>query len=592
MFFLGILLSFLFFLQPCHADIVDTQLSRDKVTMGETLMLSFTLNKNLTATSPDFSALAKDFRIVSANYGNRINILNGVTTTQTFWHLTVEPRRPGVINIPEINFGTDQSAPRQLVVEQKAYNAVKARPDAPVFMKAEVSSTSPYIQSQVIYTVKLFFQTRLENPRIEIPQIKDATFIQVGDGRQYQTNINGKVFTVVEKNFALFPQKVGAISVPASHLSAYTVDFNTISRDDPFAINMPREISLATRDYTLNVKPVPDNYQGTTWLPAENISLTEKWSVDPSAQWESGDPVTRIIQVEAQGLRADQIPDFAVDKIPGVKVYIDPAKRSNAMQGNTVIGTLEQKVTYIPDASQSFAIPALKLHWWNTQTNSNAVAQLNSVAVHVKLKNASNNDEAANNMPAKNAKPVASNTAGIPISATLPDTLNRSAPFYSTFWFWISASLLILWLLTIGLFWSKRRAQNIQLASSKTHDAPANNPADLNEETFQRACEQNNAALAQQYLLSWAKKQWPDTPLNLEKLSDSINDEKLKIAIDNLEQGIYAKHAAPWNGRELFTAYQQMKKHRKYSLAKYIPVKNASHAQHDPLPLLNPDSVL
>jgi hypothetical protein len=568
LFFLAALSSFLCVFNLCYADTLDTKLSRDKIAMGETLTVLYTLNDN-TDVNPDFSALEKDFQILSSNYGNSFKMLNGAISSQKFWQLTLEPKKPGEIIIPEINFGNVKSVARKLVIEEAGKPVVSDKQDSPAFVEASISSAAPYIQSQIIYTYKLFYQAQLENPRIEFPQIKDATFVQLDDGIQYQTTIKGKTFSVIEKNIAIFPQKAGEISIPATHFSAVAYDVNPGRMDNPFYIAAPKSLSLATQAFSLNVRKIPASFQGSTWLPAKNISLTEKWSVDPD-KWEAGNPVTRTVMVEAQGLRADQIPDLSVDKVSGVNIYADPAKRSNRVENNSMTGVLEQKVTYIPNTSQSFAIPALKLNWWNLQTDSNALAQLNSVPVRVKGK--------------------INNTVTLPTDVPLvsavkePEIKTKANPFYFSIWFWIASFFFAVWLITLCLVWKKRSVKNIKVESSpQPNKPPVDTSIELSDESFARACEQGDTALAQQFLLSWAKKQWQHSPLSLNQLRESISDEDFKTALENLEQAIYAKKEVSWGGRDLLSAYQNAKK-----LKKYHKNKTAKDLQADLLPPLNP----
>jgi len=164
---------------------------------------------------------------------------------------------------------------------------------------------------------------------------------------------------------------------------ALALDENATGYYDPFNFDQPKAVSVSTKDFNLTVRDVPANYQGGAWLPAKNISLTEQWG-DNTGRWESGTPVTRTIKLEAQGLRADQLPDLVIDKINNVSVYVDRPNRNNDIRNDMVVGVYEQKVTYIPNGTQSFTIPPLKINWWNTQTNTNAVAQLQAMPVHVK----------------------------------------------------------------------------------------------------------------------------------------------------------------------------------------------------------------
>ncbi len=566
--FLHGLLILLSLFNLCYADALDIQVSRNKIALGETLTVSYTLNGNANPTTPDFSALEKDFRILSTNYGTAINMINGVTSTQTFWRLTLEPKKAGELIIPEISFGNAKSAARKLVVEEANSQVITDKQDTSAFVKAVISTTSPYVQSQVLYTFKIFYQSQLENPRIDMPQVKDATLVQLDDGNQSQTTINGKIFFVIEKNFAYFPQKPGKISIPPAHFQALAYDLDSSIMNGPFYLPATKTLSLATQAFTLNVQNIPDQFQGVTWLPAKDISLTDRWSVNQN-QWEAGNPVTRTITVEAQGLRADQIPDLTIDKISGVIIYVDPPKRSNSVQNNTLIGTLEQRVTYIPNSSLAFTIPALKLNWWNSQTNKAAVAQLTSIMVQVKGK--------INNTTL--AKP----TAVASVVDTAKPTVKPEAKVksYLSIWFWVALILFAVWLMTLWLFWNKRVSKNNILP--KQDKPPVEKIIELSDEHFAQACKAGNTAIAQQFLLSWAKKHWLETPLNLEKLSESIGDENFKNALIDLEQVIYAKNVTQWNGHALLTAYQKVKRQKKQLKTKMVKTNKT-----DPLPPLNP----
>jgi hypothetical protein len=560
-------------INTAYADTLDTQLSRDKIALGETTVISFTLNGNANAGAPNFSALDKDFTIIDTNYGNSINMVNGVTTSQTFWRVTVEPKKTGTITIPEINFGNIKSTVQKLVVTEATSQTTTVSSDSPVFVEASLSDASAFVQSQVIYTFKLYYQSQLESPRVEMPQVTDATFMQLGEGTQYQTSIKGKPFVVVEKNFALFPQKPGKITIPAARFHGVAFDVRPSMMNNPFYMPSPQRISLQTKTFTLDVKAIPEKFQGSTWLPAKNISLTDKWSVNQD-QWEDGNPVIRTITVEAQGLRSDQIPDLTIEKIDGVNEYVDPPKRSNELQNNTVIGKLEQKVTYIPNSTQPFAIPAIKLYWWNLQTNSNDLAQLHSLTVQVKP-----------NPLRKEQTPAPISVAAAKPAATTPviAETKKADPFYFSIWFWVAVFLFATWLITMWALLVKRKPETVKPAII---EAPVVTTKELNQTSFAQACTQGDAITAQQYLLSWAKKHWQDTPLNLEKLREMTDNENFKTALENLEQTIYAKKGTPWNGSDLLRAFDEMTQQQKQQRRFFKSRKNQEEAEL--LPPLNP----
>lgn len=566
------LLIFLFtiiFVFYCHiagADVLNIELSRDKVAVGETFNILYTLESASTNVSPSFSALEKDFHIIATNYGNTMKYVNGSVSMQSFWQISLSPRKAGEFYLPEINFGNIKSEPRRILVRETSDTTVNAGPSAPAFVQSKVSTTSPYIQSQVLYTFKLYYRSRLENARIEPPQIKNVLMVELGNSKNYQAFVNGMPYLVVEANFAVFPQKTGELSIPPVRFHAVLFDDNPGMINDPFYMPGPRSIALATKPITLTVKDIPQGYRGTGWLPAKNLTLTEKWSARPG-QWQPGNPVTRIITVEAQGVRADQIPDLTLNKIAGVNMYADTPLRSNSTVGETVVSKLEQKITYIPDGSQSFLIPEIKLNWWNTQTNKNVVASLNSANISV--------HGVVSKVSTTTPMPVMSPQVVSPIKPTERVSVVNS--WHLSPWFWVALVLLVIWLSTMYLLLRRKKEPVIEV--------PA---AIMSDEYFAQACERGDAAQAQQFILSWGKAHWHDQALNLEKLRELVSDKNFQQELMHLEQALYAKKPQSWNGNPLLTAYRHTQKNKKNYFSVLAKKKMTKKSSADLLPPLNP----
>ena len=143
---------------------------------------------------------------------------------------------------------------------------------------------------------------------------------------------------------------------------------------------------------------------------------------------------------KAQGLRADQLPDFSIDQIQDVNIYADKPKRSNNIQNDIVVGELQQKITYIPNSKQAFNIPPIKLNWWNTQTDKPAIAQLKEINIQV-----------AGNMGLSKPFFPKSSTATTVDHSTKENIKPFKNAFYGTLWFWIACVFLVGWLVTLWL---------------------------------------------------------------------------------------------------------------------------------------------
>ncbi len=522
------------------AGVIETQVSSDQVMMGDTVYVTYLSNGNING-SPNFAPLQNDFRVIDTNYGTAVNMINGVTSTQSYWRLQLQPKHAGELVIPEITFGSDKSSAHKLTVSATPVSQtiqktpVNTNQDAPVFVRGEINNNTPYVQSFLLYTFKLYFRAQIREPRVSLPQVQDVTFLQLADVPGYQTKVNGKIYNVVEKTFAIFPKKPGALVISPMQFQGLALDENNSPYDDPFNYDIPKAVSVATKAFSINVRDIPTNYQGSAWLPAKNITITEQWSDNTSRRLDAGSPVTRTIKITAEGLRADQIPDLTFGNMNGVNVYADRPKRDNQISSDMVTGTYEQKVTYIPNNTAAFTTPAIKINWWNTQSNSNAVAELKEETWQV---NAS-----ATSAPA----PIPSAPQHTAEVITPVDQ-----PFYFTVWFWVACSLLAAWLTTLWIFLRRKAVTTQPTQARETNE--------ISDQSFKQACQTGQALQAQQYLLQWAKTHWPTEPLTLTSLREMIQDENFAKELQNLEHSLYAKKQNAWDGAPLFTAFQRIKK--------------------------------
>lgn len=161
---------------------------------------------------------------------------------------------------------------------------------------------------------------------------------------------------------------------------------------------------------------------------------------------------------------------------------------------------------------------------------------------------------------------------------TMPIVANA---FYKSVWFWIACGLSTGWIVSL---WMIQRKKSVSGIEKKLPTQPV---SESNDKFFEQACQSGQALQAQQFILSWAKKYWPDTPLNLTTLRELITDQTFQIALQDLEHALYAKKKSSWNGETLFVTFQKIKKSRK-GFATNIKHTNETQLQKDPLPPLHP----
>lgn len=143
---------------------IKVELEPSQVTMGETFKLSITQEDQQGGGVPDLTELQKDFVILGTERHVNYSIINGQAQSQSQWIVLLRALKPGIFTIPPIKVGLEQSLPITINVQGSANT--QALPDdaiqkQDVFLTAEVNEKNPYVNQQIIYTVKLYNSKRL-----------------------------------------------------------------------------------------------------------------------------------------------------------------------------------------------------------------------------------------------------------------------------------------------------------------------------------------------------------------------------------------------------------------------------------------------
>ncbi|MGZ5028954.1 MAG: BatD family protein, partial [Methylobacter sp.] len=159
LFFLLLLLSFV----PgnAFAGQIGVSFDRNPVSLDESFQIIFTANET-PDNDPDFSPLEQDFEILGQSQSSNSSWINGRSSKTIQWTLNVMAKHAGSLVVPSVKFGDDVSQPASIMVTQATANKA-VNNDDDLFLEVEANPQSPYVQSQVLYTVRLY-------RRVEIAQ--------------------------------------------------------------------------------------------------------------------------------------------------------------------------------------------------------------------------------------------------------------------------------------------------------------------------------------------------------------------------------------------------------------------------------------
>jgi hypothetical protein len=510
--------------QPARAQEAVLQASVDRPVVRDNESFTYTLRaEGSVRGDPDLGALTEQFEVLGSASEKRIGIINGRTSQVTTWTYNLMPKSAGEFTLPPARVDGIQS------------NAVALRVTAPetsgnapsdIFMELDAQPATVYVQSQVIFTLRLFVGVATGRATLTQPEVTggEAIVEKLGEDSQYQTERAGRTFLVRERRYAVFPQAAGTLTIGPATFEAMVIPDRGFSRVQRFRSG---SLEVAVQPAV----PPPAALAGAAWLPARRIALSDNWS-DDSAELAVGIPRTREVTIEADGLLETQLPDVTLTQQPGIRQYADQPELTRELTPQGFKATRRVAMAVIAQTPGDVTLPRIELPWFNVATESWEVASLQDRTLTI--------------LPSTEvAQPP-------PLTEQTTTALPVGAPA-SRLWQGVSAGLALGWVATAVLWWrssrvSGRGARRMTTAQRSTASRP-------NERKLlraaQAACAANDADAARRALLEWAAARFPSAPPRSLGALASLLTEPVAGEVLDLEAQIYGTGSGKWEGSAL-----------------------------------------
>lgn len=514
---------------------LDASVDRNRVAKGETLQLNITLQDKDWDNAPNFEPLEKDFSILGVAHQQRVNIINGQSTRSTEWRVTLSPKRTGTVTIPSFVVSGLTSTPLSIDVSAQV-QPTDQQESRDVFFTTHINPTTPFVQSQAIYTVLFHYNKNIENAEFTEPHGDNITLFHLGKDKHYQKVINNKTYQVLERRYAVIPQKSGPLTLEGGYLQG------KVWRGEPGSpIQIPHmePIRIMAERTSLNVQPMPGAADKAWWLPAEKLTVKEDWSAKPLV-WRMGEPVTRTITIEAVGLTAEQLPKITLPTMTHVQIYPDKPVLETTTDGKTLLARRVEKFAILPTKGGVIDLPPINVHWWDINARKQNVATIGAYRGKVMADGVAAGAENSVVNPAVNAAPLVEPQGAGEKAKAVTQGSNRIWPLLATLF-------ALAWLVTIFLWW---RGKALAKTAAKSVFAKKTLTITQVRDQLKKACAQNEMQQAKVALIDWANILWPK--VNFRSLGDIekyVNDITCKAALAKLDKLLYAGKNADWNGK-------------------------------------------
>ncbi|MDN3651649.1 BatD family protein [Thalassotalea ponticola] len=499
---------------------VTASVDKNPAIVDEAIVLSVIADDSLSADAFDASVLAKDFILGGTSVSSQTRMVNFKTTRTTQWSTLLVPRRAGMVTIPELNVNGAKTQAIALQVLPVSERDDSSQQD--IFITAEVSKSEVYVQQQFTLTLRLHLATELLRGNLADPQMTGAEVIQIGDNKEDIDIINGKRYRIIEKTYAIKPQKSGEHVLHSTVFSG-EVSVNSPQRRALFSsAALGKPVRVKGEEINITVKPAPSDFQGE-WLPSELLLIEEQWP-EQEQSYKVGEPITRTIKITAAALSAEQIPELEFNTPDGIKVYPDQAQTKSGINSGLLVSQKIQDFALVPTQAGEFELPAIDLPWWNTKLNRQEIASL----------------------PAKRIVVVGQPVATTPVTNVAVSTSAKEpVTAASSIWQWVFLSL---WLIT-SFAWLYSAKLKGKWRSGK---APFTSPGTQYYLKLLAACRQNNGIEVLKLLPNWGNELFADQHFsNVEQLSQFLQNEQFEQQIMLLQRCYYGSSKQPWQGDEL-----------------------------------------
>jgi len=288
-------------------------------------------------------------------------------------------------------------------------------------------------------------------------------------------------------------------------------------------------------------------------------------------KYNAGDGITRTITLTAIGVVEEQLPQITSIYPNSVKTYPDQAETTTVEKDDTLIAQRKESIAIIPSQAGQLVIPEVRIPWFNTLTQQTEFAVLAEKILQI-LPATIQPSSAIPLSPSIQADPVTKPQTSITTG------LNNQSINMPQYWIWLTASLLVLWLLTL-VFWYKHVVA-IKAATKHAGNSLARNT--LNEQSLWKSLEKalnKDAPLeTQNYLALWLGNCIQDKQAPLAQSLKTIENQALNEAVNSLLASRYSKNQSEWQGAKLHQILRKLRKdgsiekHSKRNLSPLYPV--------------------
>ncbi len=376
---------------------IEMHIAPDTIGVEDQAFLAITVSGSGSLPEPDLPNLSM-FEVSSQGTSTNISIVNGSMESTHAYNYMIFPKRQGtfVIKPASVVYKRKRYESKEVILTvldagvgtpktlEKAAES-KDGENRDIFLLAELNKKKVYVNEQVTLTIKFCHAVSLlSQPDYTPPQVTDFWSDAIEPQRTYYQNINGRRYSVIEINTALFPTRSGELSIGQAMLSVNVQAQSKRSRDPfgGFGSFFDRGQTKTIRTQPLKIEVLP--------LPTENKSANFSGTVGEFFITSSADklktevnqPVTVTYKISGTG-HIKTVAEPEIEDLADFRIYRSASSEKISKVDMVIGGTKIFEETYIPKRAGKLTIPAVTLNYFNPTTKKYKTVSTKPININV-----------------------------------------------------------------------------------------------------------------------------------------------------------------------------------------------------------------
>jgi len=387
---------------PAQDDIsITMSLSRNTISLNDQVYLSIKVTgpqQNLP--EPQLPNLSM-FDSYSQGKSTNISIVNGRVEASLEYNYLLMPRKEGTFIIKPavivrnrkryesnevtltVTSGSGTTTP-QMPGQQSTTSEGKSRD---IFLTADVDRKKAYVNEQITLTIKFYHAVRLySQPDYTPPQTTDFWTDMLTPQKTYYQVVNGRRYSIIEINTALFPTRAGELTIGRAMVTASVASRKRGRRADPFRMfddffGTRENVTIRSKELKIKALPLPQASK-----PEDFSGTVGKYKISSSADKTSvqvNQPVTVTYRISGTG-NIKTIAEPVIGDLKDFRVYKASTDEKISKLNGVIGGAKTFEEVFIPRRAGKLTIPPVEFSFFDPAARKYSVLSTRPVIVDVK----------------------------------------------------------------------------------------------------------------------------------------------------------------------------------------------------------------